>query len=258
MFKATKAIMKIAGRQSGSEAAPLITTAEVQELRERWEAVGTDVSLFKVLGQVSGVAVNKVQSVTDVLKALGMDHDARLTVLMARYEQEVASGGCVALPELAEDAGAFADWVSGLGNAVALDNTRLPLLTLFDGDELEHTIMRNAFVIPGSFADRATLTRSIMPLSPKMEKQYAFNRNRLLTRWEKTPVEEREDLARQLLEGQQLAVPLLDSLDMTAVLPTTVRRKGQKIGPNEPCPCGSGKKYKKCHGVPGAEALPGA
>ena len=28
-------------------------------------------------------------------------------------------------------------------------------------------------------------------------------------------------------------------------------RKEKKIGPNEPCPCGSGKKYKKCHGAPG-------
>lgn len=27
------------------------------------------------------------------------------------------------------------------------------------------------------------------------------------------------------------------------------RRKGQKIGRNDPCPCGSGKKYKSCHGV---------
>ena len=26
-------------------------------------------------------------------------------------------------------------------------------------------------------------------------------------------------------------------------------RVGQKIGPNDPCPCGSGKKYKKCHGA---------
>lgn len=24
--------------------------------------------------------------------------------------------------------------------------------------------------------------------------------------------------------------------------------KGRKIGPNDPCPCGSGKKYKRCHG----------
>jgi len=27
-----------------------------------------------------------------------------------------------------------------------------------------------------------------------------------------------------------------------------VRREGPKIGRNDPCSCGSGKKYKKCHG----------
>ena len=31
-------------------------------------------------------------------------------------------------------------------------------------------------------------------------------------------------------------------------------RKGQKVGPNDPCPCGSGKKYKKCCGAPGKKA----
>ena len=30
--------------------------------------------------------------------------------------------------------------------------------------------------------------------------------------------------------------------------PATVRRDEDKVGRNEPCPCGSGKKYKKCHG----------
>ena len=29
----------------------------------------------------------------------------------------------------------------------------------------------------------------------------------------------------------------------------TVRREEPKIGRNDPCPCGSGKKYKKCHGA---------
>ena len=29
----------------------------------------------------------------------------------------------------------------------------------------------------------------------------------------------------------------------------TIRREGVKVGRNEPCPCGSGKKYKKCHGT---------
>ncbi len=28
----------------------------------------------------------------------------------------------------------------------------------------------------------------------------------------------------------------------------TVRREGPKVGRNDPCPCGSGKKYKKCCG----------
>jgi hypothetical protein len=27
-----------------------------------------------------------------------------------------------------------------------------------------------------------------------------------------------------------------------------VRRDKPKVGRNDPCPCGSGKKYKKCHG----------
>src|SRR5262249_14031879 len=29
----------------------------------------------------------------------------------------------------------------------------------------------------------------------------------------------------------------------------TVKRDAEKVGRNDPCPCGSGKKYKKCHGA---------
>jgi preprotein translocase subunit SecA len=32
------------------------------------------------------------------------------------------------------------------------------------------------------------------------------------------------------------------------------QRQSEKVGPNEPCPCGSGKKYKRCHGAPGGAA----
>ena len=28
-----------------------------------------------------------------------------------------------------------------------------------------------------------------------------------------------------------------------------IRRNEPKVGRNDPCPCGSGKKYKKCHGA---------
>ena len=33
------------------------------------------------------------------------------------------------------------------------------------------------------------------------------------------------------------------------VVVKTVRRDEPKVGRNDPCPCGSGKKYKKCHGA---------
>jgi preprotein translocase subunit SecA len=32
-------------------------------------------------------------------------------------------------------------------------------------------------------------------------------------------------------------------------------RKSRKIGVNEPCPCGSGKKYKHCHGAPASRTV---
>jgi SEC-C motif-containing protein len=32
------------------------------------------------------------------------------------------------------------------------------------------------------------------------------------------------------------------------IVPKTIVRSGPKIGRNDPCPCGSGKKYKHCHG----------
>jgi len=34
----------------------------------------------------------------------------------------------------------------------------------------------------------------------------------------------------------------------------TVVRQTPKVGRNDPCPCGSGKKYKKCHGASEAQA----
>ena len=37
--------------------------------------------------------------------------------------------------------------------------------------------------------------------------------------------------------------------------PKSPRKASAKVGRNDPCPCGSGRKYKKCHGQPGAPPL---
>jgi preprotein translocase subunit SecA len=39
-----------------------------------------------------------------------------------------------------------------------------------------------------------------------------------------------------------------EALAAVAERPMPPLRAGQKIGRNDPCPCGSGKKYKQCHG----------
>ncbi|HQP10905.1 MAG TPA: SEC-C metal-binding domain-containing protein, partial [Candidatus Omnitrophota bacterium] len=36
--------------------------------------------------------------------------------------------------------------------------------------------------------------------------------------------------------------------DKATSAPAPVRHTGPKVGRNDPCPCGSGKKYKKCCG----------
>jgi preprotein translocase subunit SecA len=47
---------------------------------------------------------------------------------------------------------------------------------------------------------------------------------------------------------EALANPSADEAEQLASGQPVVR-EGVKVGRNDPCPCGSGKKYKNCHGV---------
>ncbi len=49
------------------------------------------------------------------------------------------------------------------------------------------------------------------------------------------------------LEAKQEAMPMVTNKDEAGVSKTVVRQ-GEKVGRNDPCPCGSGLKYKKCCG----------
>ena len=46
----------------------------------------------------------------------------------------------------------------------------------------------------------------------------------------------------------QVVVELSDLTEKRRYQVETVRREAPKVGRNDPCPCGSGKKYKACHG----------
>ena len=72
--------------------------------------------------------------------------------------------------------------------------------------------------------------------------------------------EAREQAEKMKARQEQLAAPTADEGPAGAApqpqgasssqpeKPRTVVREGRKVGRNEPCPCGSGKKYKQCCG----------
>jgi preprotein translocase subunit SecA len=49
--------------------------------------------------------------------------------------------------------------------------------------------------------------------------------------------------------GSSAAVPAATPGNAPFAAPDTFVRENDKVGRNDPCPCGSGKKYKKCHGA---------
>jgi preprotein translocase subunit SecA len=66
------------------------------------------------------------------------------------------------------------------------------------------------------------------------------------------PVEEEQQVKEMERKQQRSQSELiLQGADDGSAEPAskTVQRTGDKVGRNDPCPCGSGKKYKKCHGA---------
>lgn len=58
--------------------------------------------------------------------------------------------------------------------------------------------------------------------------------------------EERQTMQFEHAQSSSLAEESTETAEQVAEQPFV--REGKKIGRNEPCPCGSGKKYKQCHG----------
>ncbi|HJW02860.1 MAG TPA: UPF0149 family protein [Azospira sp.] len=61
--------------------------------------------------------------------------------------------------------------------------------------------------------------------------------------------QELEDLERQCEDDLPVAVADMYRFWLAKRSGGTVRREGGKVGRNDPCPCGSGKKYKACCGA---------
>jgi len=64
----------------------------------------------------------------------------------------------------------------------------------------------------------------------------------------------REEEAQELEQPSRPARMVLSHGSRPAPAKGPVRREGPRVGRNDPCPCGSGKKYKKCCGAVSAQA----
>ena len=51
------------------------------------------------------------------------------------------------------------------------------------------------------------------------------------------------------LERQEVAKGQTESGGSSEMLQKRPVRKDERVKRNDPCPCGSGKKYKQCHGL---------
>jgi len=72
----------------------------------------------------------------------------------------------------------------------------------------------------------------------------------------RTP-EEEEEMIRQYQQRKRREQREMQMIGAGAMeKPQQVIRR-EKIGRNDPCPCGSGKKYKKCHGAGGGAPASG-
>ena len=114
---------------------------------------------------------------------------------------------------------------------------------------------REAFELFGSLLDRvrADVVRVLMNVRiqtqeeiQQAEQQIEAESERRVERARAQHSEFGLGVSEEPVAVEELTLPDHDEAPKPAV--QQVRRFGEKIGRNDPCPCGSGKKYKQCHG----------
>ncbi|MBQ3969578.1 MAG: preprotein translocase subunit SecA [Clostridia bacterium] len=84
----------------------------------------------------------------------------------------------------------------------------------------------------------------------QMEMQRQADLNASIELNAEAEAQQEEEAVKMVIKREQVANPTWTSSDPESDKPKTVRKTSkQKVGRNDPCPCGSGKKYKKCCGL---------
>jgi len=129
---------------------------------------------------------------------------------------------------------------------------RLEGFAMFDEmiDAIRQDTVRYMLVVPKKIYEQQRL---MAELQRARELQLQKHREELKKQAEANAAklaEQEQEAVQMVLKREQIANPTWTSSDGESNRPKTVRKTvKQKVGRNDPCPCGSGKKYKKCCGL---------
>jgi len=147
--------------------------------------------------------------------APGREEDAGDAVIAAAPQRE---GDADPPPPVDPIGAALLPWVAGFEQAVHL----LPGLAELDDPAVATTLARLFRFLPDDEEGTAALVARELPLASLGDAI--------------------ADVVACVAELYELTLPLRYKVE-------AVRRSSPKVGRNEPCPCGSGRKFKQCHGA---------
>ncbi len=134
---------------------------------------------------------------------------------------ETAADGAEPLPGVAAVSRPLVGWVAGFHFAAGL----FPALEELDDDEVGFALARIYRHLPAEDDEQREMHASLDAELPLASVDDAI-----------------DDLVAAVAEIADFTRDLRFQVE-------TVRREAPKVGRNDPCPCGSGKKYKRCHGA---------
>jgi uncharacterized protein len=153
-----------------------------------------------------------ILEVDDAVAAEGQEGDTEIATVTTR------EGETDPPPPLDPIGAALLPWVAGFEQAIHV----LPGLGELDQPEIGTTLARLFRFLPDDEEGTAQLVERELPLASLGDAI--------------------ADVVACVAELYELTLPLRYKVD-------AVRRSSPKVGRNEPCPCGSGRKFKQCHGA---------
>ncbi len=136
-------------------------------------------------------------------------------------ESDEPADEAAAEPGLGATSRAILPWVAGFEFAASI----FPGLTELDDDAVAMALARLYRFLPAEGADEQEVVAVVTSESPIASLDAAI-----------------DEVIASVADLYDLTEPLRFQVD-------TVRRASPKVGRNDPCPCGSGRKFKHCHGA---------